>query len=113
MRVWRVMGILGVTAGLLFSGLTSAAAAAPSEEGARCAADPTTPPGQFRATWVSSVVNIDWPSKPGLSAAQQQAELIAMARQRGHGSTTTPSSSRSVRPPTPSVRPPSSPGRST
>jgi uncharacterized lipoprotein YddW (UPF0748 family) len=80
MRVWRVMSVLGVTAGLLLSGLTSAAAAAPatasSEDDARCAPSPTTPLRQFRASWVASVVNIDWPSKTGLSAAQQQAELI-------------------------------------
>jgi uncharacterized lipoprotein YddW (UPF0748 family) len=33
---------------------------------------------EFRAVWVASVSNIDWPSRPGLSTAQQQAELIAM-----------------------------------
>ena len=37
---------------------------------------PTTPLRQFRASWVASVVNIDWPSRTGLTAAQQQAELI-------------------------------------
>ena len=30
---------------------------------------------EFRGAWVASVFNLDWPSKPGLSAAQQQAEL--------------------------------------
>ncbi len=30
---------------------------------------------EFRAAWVASVFNIDWPSKSGLSAQQQQAEL--------------------------------------
>ncbi|MEU4288936.1 family 10 glycosylhydrolase [Kribbella sp. NPDC026596] len=78
MRVWRAMGILGVTAGLLLSGLpgTATAAQAPADQQS-CAPSPTTPLRQFRATWVSSVVNIDWPSKTGLSAAQQQAELIS------------------------------------
>ena len=33
---------------------------------------------EFRGAWVASVYNIDWPSKPGLSAAAQQAELRAM-----------------------------------
>ncbi|WP_265445604.1 glycoside hydrolase family 10 protein [Flexivirga meconopsidis] len=37
---------------------------------------PTTPKHELRAMWVSVVANIDWPSKPGLPAAQQQAELI-------------------------------------
>lgn len=33
-------------------------------------------PREFRAAWVASVYNIDWPSKTGLSSSQQQAELI-------------------------------------
>lgn len=33
------------------------------------------PKREFRATWVASVYNLCWPSKPGLSAAAQQAEL--------------------------------------
>lgn len=31
---------------------------------------------EFRGVWVASVVNINWPSRPGLSTAQQQAELV-------------------------------------
>ena len=33
-------------------------------------------PREFRAVWVASVSNIDWPSRRGLPAEQQQAELI-------------------------------------
>ena len=33
---------------------------------------------EFRAAWIATVANIDWPSKPGLSATQQQAELISL-----------------------------------
>ncbi|WP_129664848.1 family 10 glycosylhydrolase [Phytoactinopolyspora endophytica] len=42
---------------------------------AQCATDPATPKRQFRAMWISSVHNIDWPSSTGLSSAQQQAEF--------------------------------------
>ncbi len=35
-----------------------------------------TVPREFRAAWVATVANIDWPSKPGLPVAQQKAELI-------------------------------------
>ena len=35
-------------------------------------------PREFRAAWVASVFNIDWPSQAGLSAAAQKAELIQM-----------------------------------
>ncbi len=31
---------------------------------------------EFRAVWVASVRNIDWPSKPGLSTQEQKDELI-------------------------------------
>ena len=30
---------------------------------------------EFRAAWVATVDNIDWPSKPGLSSAEQQNEM--------------------------------------
>ncbi|MFC3200115.1 glycoside hydrolase family 10 protein [Parapedobacter deserti] len=33
---------------------------------------------EFRAAWVATVDNINWPSKPGLSTAQQQAEALAL-----------------------------------
>ncbi|MEO5568655.1 MAG: family 10 glycosylhydrolase, partial [Gemmatimonadaceae bacterium] len=33
---------------------------------------------QMRGLWVATVANIDWPSRKGLSAAQQQAELIGI-----------------------------------
>jgi uncharacterized lipoprotein YddW (UPF0748 family) len=41
----------------------------------------TEPPAiqrEMRAAWVATVENIDWPSKPGLTTAQQQTELIAL-----------------------------------
>ncbi len=33
---------------------------------------------EFRGAWVATVYNLDWPSKPGLSAATQQAQLRAL-----------------------------------
>ena len=33
---------------------------------------------EFRAAWIATVANIDWPSKPGLSVTQQKAELISL-----------------------------------
>ncbi len=38
-------------------------------------------PREFRAAWVATVANIDWPSKKGLSADVQQAEIVAMVKQ--------------------------------
>ncbi|MFI7616032.1 family 10 glycosylhydrolase [Nonomuraea terrae] len=42
-----------------------------------CVVDPATPKRQLRAMWISSVANIDWPSRTGLSASAQQAEFRA------------------------------------
>lgn len=33
---------------------------------------------EFRAAWIATVANIDWPSKPGLPAEEQKKELIAI-----------------------------------
>ncbi len=35
-----------------------------------------SPKYEFRAVWVATVNNIDWPSEPGLSTEQQQKEII-------------------------------------
>jgi uncharacterized lipoprotein YddW (UPF0748 family) len=36
------------------------------------------PQREFRAAWVASVANINWPSKPGLTSDEQQTEAIAI-----------------------------------
>ena len=43
-------------------------------------ADPGPPPiaRELRAAWVATVDNIDWPSRQGLSTAEQQREMIAI-----------------------------------
>lgn len=35
-------------------------------------------PREFRAAWIATVGNLDWPSRPGLTTAEQQRELVAM-----------------------------------
>jgi uncharacterized lipoprotein YddW (UPF0748 family) len=54
--------------------LTLAGAAAT----ARAQTTPPAVPRELRAVWVASVDNMDWPSKAGLSAAEQQAELVGI-----------------------------------
>src|SRR5699024_2820673 len=34
------------------------------------------PAREFRAVWVASVANIDWPSEPGLPVIEQKKELL-------------------------------------
>ena len=40
--------------------------------------DPPPLPREFRAAWVATVANIDWPSRPGLSTQAQRSEAVAM-----------------------------------
>ncbi|MFZ1073093.1 MAG: family 10 glycosylhydrolase [Verrucomicrobiia bacterium] len=39
---------------------------------------PPQPAREFRGAWIATVANIDWPSKPGLTVAEQKAELLAL-----------------------------------
>jgi uncharacterized lipoprotein YddW (UPF0748 family) len=39
---------------------------------------PPVVPREFRGAWIATVANIDWPSKPGLSADEQKRELITL-----------------------------------
>nr|CEL21756.1 COG1649 predicted glycoside hydrolase [Kibdelosporangium sp. MJ126-NF4] len=61
------------------SGSAVAAAAVPAVPTvASCATpNPAVPKRQMRADWIASVVNIDWPSRPGLPAGEQQAQLTS------------------------------------
>jgi uncharacterized lipoprotein YddW (UPF0748 family) len=69
----RIPTILAFLFTLTFA--PSAGAQSPSSS------DPQSPPPvqrEFRAAWVATVGNIDWPSRPGLDSWTQQAELLAI-----------------------------------
>ncbi|MEU7616333.1 family 10 glycosylhydrolase [Micromonospora rifamycinica] len=91
MRVSRLGGVglvLGLVVGLGGVGPVAAATAGGAAAGGAatvgggggvgCGGDPAVPKRQFRAMWISSVVNIDWPSAGSRTApdrvAAQQAE---------------------------------------
>ncbi len=86
----RAFALAGVAGALALGGLVSSCT---TVEPARPAVPPAPPapaapgdpalvppaaPREFRAAWVSTVANIDWPSKQNLNAEQQQAEAIAI-----------------------------------
>jgi uncharacterized lipoprotein YddW (UPF0748 family) len=52
-----------------------------ADTGQKAEPPPPNPPTiarEFRAAWVATVANIDWPSKRDLTTAEQQAEIIAI-----------------------------------
>lgn len=67
-------------AGLLVAGTLVATGCATSGSKSYVRAPETTtlpePPREFRAAWVCTVANINWPSKPGLSTDVQKEEMI-------------------------------------
>ena len=61
--------------------LTSCASVSPPQS--TRSHQPQPAPSEFRAMWIATVANIDWPSKRGLSADQQRREMreiVATAR---------------------------------
>ncbi len=42
------------------------------------AAAQSSPKKEFRGAWIATVINLDWPSTPGLPSGTQQAELITL-----------------------------------
>jgi uncharacterized lipoprotein YddW (UPF0748 family) len=76
----RAFALGGIAGALAMSGLFSACtttqptATPPLDEGDL----PPPAPREFRAAWVSTVANIDWPSRQNLSADKQQLEAIAI-----------------------------------
>ncbi|WP_405429378.1 family 10 glycosylhydrolase [Micromonospora sp. NBC_00617] len=89
------LGAAGLVAALL-GALVAATPANPASAATdaattSCVTDPATPKRQFRAMWISSVVNIDWPStasqtSPDRVAAQQAEyrELLDLAERLHH-----------------------------
>jgi uncharacterized lipoprotein YddW (UPF0748 family) len=79
-RAFALAGVAGALAlsGLLASCTTAPKATVPGAAPVAGADMPPAAPREFRAAWVSTVANIDWPSKQNLSAQQQKAEAIAI-----------------------------------
>ena len=81
-RAFTLAGVAGAIAmaGFLGACSTPATRDATRPDGSIIGSSDTPPaaPREFRAAWVSTVANIDWPSKQNLNAAQQQAEAIAI-----------------------------------
>jgi uncharacterized lipoprotein YddW (UPF0748 family) len=76
----RVFALGGIAGAMAMSGLFSACTTTrPGIVPVSADGDlPPPAPREFRAAWVSTVANIDWPSRQNLNAEKQQAEAIAI-----------------------------------
>jgi uncharacterized lipoprotein YddW (UPF0748 family) len=78
-RAFALAGLAGALAvAALMTSCTTVKPTARATAPAGSALVPPPAPREFRAAWVSTVANIDWPTRPNLTAAQQQAEAIAI-----------------------------------
>jgi uncharacterized lipoprotein YddW (UPF0748 family) len=77
-RIGLVVTMVALAGSLLSSTVATAdtPAGTPTAAPGCAAPNPDVPQRQLRAEWIASVVNIDWPSRPGLPAADQRAELV-------------------------------------
>ncbi|GIJ75814.1 Uncharacterized lipoprotein YddW, UPF0748 family [Micromonospora phaseoli] len=83
--------LLGAFVAATPAGATPTSATSGVADTTTCVTDPATPKRQFRAMWIASVTNIDWPSKGSQSSpdriAVQQAEyrrLLDLAEGLNH-----------------------------
>jgi uncharacterized lipoprotein YddW (UPF0748 family) len=76
----RAVGPALLLVAVISGGLTSPGSPGFAAPGSPAAEEPLPPavPREFRAVWVATVSNIDWPSKPGLPVARQKGELVAI-----------------------------------
>ena len=65
-RICLIFALLGLLPALSLAAETTPSVAAPA------------PAREFRAAWIATVGNSCWPSKPGLTTAEQKAELLAI-----------------------------------
>ena len=77
-RAIAFAGVLAMSGFLASCSTPKKGASTPSGTIVSSGSLPPAAPREFRAAWVSTVANIDWPSKQNLNAAQQQAEAIAI-----------------------------------
>ena len=81
MRGLRLSAVLVLVTGLLTTGMLTtgpATARGSTASTTGCDTSADAPKRQLRADWIASVVNIDWPSRPGLTPQQQKDELVAL-----------------------------------
>ncbi|MDB6019179.1 MAG: hypothetical protein JWR19_3668 [Pedosphaera sp.] len=75
MRIGMNLKLPSIIAALVLAALSSTAASATYSP---ATVEPPWVSREFRAVWIATVKNVDWPSRPGLPVEQQQAEMLAI-----------------------------------
>lgn len=75
------IGIIGICGFLLLQKNPSADTALESFAEMKPSSIEELEEGEFRAAWISTVYNLDWPSKKGLTKEEQQQEFILLLNQ--------------------------------
>lgn len=73
----KLTGVAALCTAILIAGCTGSKKI-PKTTTAPVAATVPNANAEFRAAWVATVANIDWPSKPGLPVEQQKQEAITL-----------------------------------
>ena len=76
LRLWPVLS--GASAVVLLVVVLGSCAKNRDQRAMDPSLEPPQAPREFRAAWVATVANIDWPSRRGLSVEDQKKELLAI-----------------------------------
>lgn len=82
----RAMASLGIVVCALFLSLTGCKQRSVSPSVAKETTASALAPREFRGAWISTVYNLDWPSKAGLTVEQQKQEMrVLLDKLKGYG----------------------------
>jgi uncharacterized lipoprotein YddW (UPF0748 family) len=79
-----VIPIAGLTRALALVAFLATATGSFSASFQESSITPPAPLREFRAAWVATVANIDWPTRKGLTTAEQKSELLAIVDRAAH-----------------------------
>jgi len=81
LRIRVLLALAGLLPTMLFAGTPRSGGTTAPPPGGGYGPVSVTPPAplrEFRGAWLVTVANKDWPSKPGLTTAEQKAELVTL-----------------------------------
>src|SRR5258706_10660081 len=74
--IWRPLTLIVRASQVVALGVVFSQAHAASHDGSSVV--PPKPLREYRAAWIATVANIDWPSRKDLTTAEQKSEFVAL-----------------------------------